>query len=67
MNSILLFAGTTEGRRIAEALRDIHYDGYFNYEIGTWFSTFSDALLPEALALSVKAALPMVQIIEGKA
>ena len=50
---------------VAEALRDIHYDGTFNYEIGTWFNTFSDELLPEALALAVKAALPLVRIIDG--
>ena len=57
---------TVKWKEVAEALRDIHYDGPFNYEITTWYRTFSDALLPEALALSVKAAEPMMRIIEGK-
>ena len=58
---------TVPWKEVAEALRDIHYDGPFNFEITTWFRTFSDELLPEALALSVKAAEPMMKIIEGKA
>ena len=56
---------TIRWKEVAEALRDIRYDGPFNYEITTWYRTFSDALLPEALALSVKAAEPMMRIIEG--
>lgn len=51
----------------AAEIRDLTADvGPFNYEITTWYRTFSDALLPEALALSVKAAAPMMRIIEGK-
>ncbi len=56
---------TIEWKEVSLALRDIRYDGPFNFEFSTWYRTFSDELLPEALALSVKAAAPLVRFIEG--
>ena len=53
-------------KEVAEALRDIHYDGSFNFECSTWYGSFCKELIPEAMALSVKAAQPMIRIIEGR-
>ena len=52
---------------VALALRDIRYGGPINFECGTWFGSFPKDLIPEAMALCVKAARPFARIVEGKA
>ena len=51
---------------VALALRDVRYDGPFNYECSTSFAACGKDLLPEAMALSAKAALNAVRFMEGE-
>lgn len=49
---------------VVRALSDVGYDGPFNYECSTWYGSFARDLIPEAMALSAKAAKNVIRLIE---
>ena len=52
-------------KEIAEALRDIKYDGTLNFEIGGYFyNRFPDELIPAALDYVASVGKYMIDIIE---
>ena len=60
------FAKPMDWNDIADALRDIHYEGTLNFEIGGYFyNRFPDSLVPEALRYVAAIGKNMIARIEG--
>lgn len=60
------FAQPMDWNGIADALRDIHYEGTLNFEIGGYFyNRFPDSLVPEALRHVATIGRDMIARIEG--
>lgn len=60
------FAQPMDWNAIADALRDIHYEGTLNFEIGGYFyNRFPDSLVPEALRHVATIGRDMIARIEG--